>query len=305
VLLFLKHEDDKINRVLTALAFLTAAAVTLYIFSRGATPPDTLGLRGTGLTAADFFFASFVIGLALALFAAIAALDPTSFYPRFIGAASEPESILYFRAIGQDTLPPGSHWAARVADGRERWKAIGERSDPELQELLASSFHEDARRLAHRAYHKMYRFTECNAFVDLAVMSLALLGVSRLDSASSSLRWGIIAAMLVLYSWAPMYDYWALVRQNFPDVGREYSDRPWRLRVFVFFLPLSAVSTGLLLLYTHYWPSLVFALSATALLRLLSLHGRRLRVARTEFPLAVSVLAAAVGVGVLIWLATW
>jgi hypothetical protein len=34
VLLFLKHQDDKINRVLTALAFLTAAGVTLYIFGR-------------------------------------------------------------------------------------------------------------------------------------------------------------------------------------------------------------------------------------------------------------------------------
>jgi hypothetical protein len=41
-LLFLKHQDDKINRVLTALAFLTAAGVTLYIFSRSNPAPTDL-----------------------------------------------------------------------------------------------------------------------------------------------------------------------------------------------------------------------------------------------------------------------
>jgi hypothetical protein len=124
VLLFLKHEDDKINRVLTALAFLTAAAVTLYIFSRGTTSPETLELRRTDLTAADFFFGSYVLGLALALLAAIAALDPTSFYPRFVGAKGEPESILYYRAIGQDNLAqPSTGSRPSGPDWRATWRA--------------------------------------------------------------------------------------------------------------------------------------------------------------------------------------
>jgi hypothetical protein len=306
VLAFLKHEDDKINRVLTALAFLTAAAVTLYIFSRGPLAPSTLDLRHTELTGADFFFATFLVGLALALLSAIAALDPTSFYPRFLGAQDEPESLIYYRAIGQDQLPADSPWRERGADtGEARWDQIGGAREWSLREALAHSYHTDARRLSHRAFHKVYRFSECNAFVNLAVMSLALLGISRLEFGSASLRWWIISTMLVMYSWAPLYDYWALVRQNFPDIGREYIGRPWRAEIFVFLLPLSIMSTLLLAKFTDYWPSLAFALGGTAFVRLLSLHGRRWRPFGVQGPLIASTAAAGLGIFVFVWLWTW
>jgi hypothetical protein len=307
VLLFLKHEDDKINRVLTALAFLTAAAVALYVFS--AHEPASLDLKHSDLTAADFFFATFIIGLALAVLAAIAALDPTSFYPRFLGTHDEPESLLYYRAIGQDVLSAESRWREiGVEDGRGRWQAYGAAGEASLREALAHSYHLDARRLSHRAYHKVYRFTECNAFVNAAVMSLALLGISRLEFASASFQWWIIATMLVLYSWAPFYDYWVLVRQNFPDVGREYIEEPWRWQAFAFLLPLPLVSTYLLIRFTQYWPTLAFALAETVLVRLLSLHGRRWRVLSRRGLLVAQVapaVVAAVGVCLIAWLYTW
>jgi hypothetical protein len=295
VLLFLKHEDDKINRVLTALAFLTAAAVALYIFSGRGSAPATLALRDSSLTAADFFFASFIIGLALALLSAIAALDPTSFYPRFIGSSGEPESLLYYRAIGQDELAPDSPWRERCADGEERWVALASASAGELRELLARSYHVDARRLSHRAHHKVYRFTECNTFVTIAVVSLALLGVARLDPASESLRWWVLVALLIAYSWSPTYDYSMLVRRNFPDVGPEYAGDPWRPTVVFFFIPIAVVSTLLLLKFKDHWPTLLFALCATGLVRLLSLHLRKQRIWGAPVPLILSLLGAFVG----------
>ena len=76
VLLLLKHEDDKINRVLTALAFLTAAGVTLYIFSRsGKGGPDFPSFGGADIKMDDYFFACFGVGVAMPW---RWSLDPTS-----------------------------------------------------------------------------------------------------------------------------------------------------------------------------------------------------------------------------------
>src|SRR3954452_18910551 len=83
VLLFLKHQDDKINRVLTALAFLTTAGVTLYIFSRAKpASPDFPQFANSYVHADDYFFGAFLLGLFASVVLALAALDPTSFTPR-------------------------------------------------------------------------------------------------------------------------------------------------------------------------------------------------------------------------------
>lgn len=304
VLAFLKHEDDKINRVLTALAFLTAAAVALYIFSRGQTPPTTLPLRGTTLTAGDLFFGSFVIGLVGALLAAVAALDPTSFYPRFLGSRSEPKSVLYYRAIGQDDIAEPTD---DVPDGRSRWAEIAARSDEQLWALLGDSYHEDARRLAHRARHKVYRFTECNAFVELAIASLALLGLVRLGNRSDEAGWWLVSLVLIAYAWLPAYDFLVLIRRNFPDVGREYmTDRTcsWWMSLTLFFIPTAVVTSILVATQHRHWAAIVYVFASTLVLRLLSLHLRRPRWLGIPAPLVCALATFAGGLAILIWLWT-
>jgi hypothetical protein len=107
VLLFLKHQDDKINRVLTALAFLTAAGVTLYIFSRSdtAASADFPTVANVEVHMDDYFFASFIIGVAVSVALALVSLDPTSFVPHFFGhhhqGAPRKHSLLYYDAIAR------------------------------------------------------------------------------------------------------------------------------------------------------------------------------------------------------------
>jgi hypothetical protein len=258
VLLFLKHQDDKINRVLTALAFLTAAGVALYIQGRTNSP---LLFANHDVEADNYFFASFLFGLFFALSIALVALDPTSVVPRYL----DPEgstSILFWQSIG----------------GREseQWAAT---RGPGAAASLADSFHLDARRLAHRARHKVRRFGQATAFVQLAVVSLTLLGLIRLSNASEHGRWVLATVLLTLFSAMPLIDFEYQRRLNFPDVGSEYVRAAkgrlagrsilWYAKRN-FFLPFFIVSTvGLILDFSHVEP-VTFALFGTLLLRLLA-----------------------------------
>ena len=106
VLLFLKHQDDKINRVLTALAFLTAAGVTLYIFSGSdrLSQADYPRFTDSGVRIDDYFFGSFIVGVAVSVALALVSLDPTSYFPRFLGQTAVGErSLLYYAAINEQS----------------------------------------------------------------------------------------------------------------------------------------------------------------------------------------------------------
>lgn len=253
VLAFLKHEDDKIGRVLTALSFLTAAGVALFVFQGHA--HDPLRLDGT-LDAADFLFAGFTVSLVLALLAILAALDPTSQTPRFLARPSGRQSILFYHSIYE----------------RRGWSALN--ADPGyLEEALAESFHQDTEELARRAEHKVQRFADARVFVHLAVVMLALLGIARSDALSATTRWWLMVSVLGLIGLlAPGWDiYWqrhhgfaglaAVTRRSLLSIGLLYS------------LPaLFAVALLVTADFTSSWRpqlvSLVFALGALLFSRL-------------------------------------
>jgi hypothetical protein len=252
-LLFLKHQDDKINRVLTALAFLTTAGVTLYIFSRQPAKPDFPHFANTYVRADDFFFGAFLIGLFGSVSLALVALDPTSFAPRFARVA-EPGSILFYRAI--------------AGMSAEDWDEVF--SDPHLQHRLARDFHGDARRLSHRAIHKVRRFSSATAFVQFTVASLALLGIMRLNHLRPSDRWWVATALLVVYSALPAIDFLYLRIHNFPGVGREYADEWINIRALLFYSPFFAVSLVALIHAHRDWQPVAFALVGTLVMRRLA-----------------------------------
>jgi hypothetical protein len=253
-LLFLKHQDDKINRVLTALAFLTTAGVTLYIFSRKPASPDFPQFANAYVRADDYFFGVFLIGLFASVVLALAALDPTSFTPRFVGIVTEPKSILFYRAI--DGMKPAE------------WDAVLD--DPHLQRRLAEDFHRDARRLSHRATHKVRRFSSANAVVQLTVAALTLLGVMRLNHVRTEDRWWLATALLIVYIALPVMDFIYLRVYNFPGVGREYADAWTSVRAAVFYGPFFIVAL-LGLLHAHRdWQPVTFALFGTAAIRRLA-----------------------------------
>ena len=77
VLAALKHQDDKLNRTLTALAFLTAAGVTLFLsLERIAEPREPVYFAEGGPSVTAVMFVIFLAAVALALLTALAAIGP-------------------------------------------------------------------------------------------------------------------------------------------------------------------------------------------------------------------------------------
>lgn len=261
VLLFLKHQDDKINRVLTALAFLTTAGVTLYIFGRTKAPADFPRFYNASLRADDYFFFCFLVGLFLALSFALVALDPTSFMPRFLRAHGS-ESILFYQAIA--TL------------GRTGWDSI--LNDPDIESRLASSFHGDALRLSHRAVHKVRRFSAASAFVQFTVVTLALLGIVRVNHFSVDTRWWLVSGTIIVYSAFPTIDFLYFRTADFPDVGPDYVDENGAGRVLLeaagFYLPVFVMSTVGLLAAHGEWQPITAAFGGTLAIRIISVSHR-------------------------------
>src|SRR5207248_1422335 len=156
-------------------------------------------------------------------------------------------SILFYRSIADRNF--------------EEWRRVRTNG---AASLLADSFHVDARRLSHRAMHKVRRFGQATAFVQFTVVSLALLGLMRLNHVIIHDRWRAVAALLIAYTVLPGIDFAYQRGLNFPGVGQEYAgpfqktgdlDRPsvqperrlrararWFLTPFFFFAPYFVVS---------------------------------------------------------------
>jgi hypothetical protein len=263
VLAFLKHQDDKIGRVLTALAFLTAAGAALFLFS-GHPQVHPLVFDRT-IDAADFFFAAFMVSLLFALLAILAAVDPTTQAPRFLGQAGQRETILFYGAI----YKAQPNWLAPDEDVER------------LNEKLAKSFHEDAQELARRAEHKVSRFADSRAFVHVSIVALTLLGIARIDGFDVRFRWWLIASLLVLVAFLPVWDiYWhrhfgfARLRTD----TQKPKGKDWVIWSVVLFLAPAIVATGLLVsggIASKNYPQLVsisYALGSLLLSRFFLRH---------------------------------
>src|SRR5437773_3366696 len=86
-----RHTDEKLRSLLGAIAFLTAAGVTLFTFAaRFSGPPSSAaGANGKILavspaTAGDIVFALFMLGIFLSISSALVALTPDSHAPGFL-----------------------------------------------------------------------------------------------------------------------------------------------------------------------------------------------------------------------------
>ena len=271
VLLFLKHQDDKINRVLTALAFLTAAGVTLYVVTRapsvdGLAPPPTFS--NTHVQLDDYFFASFILGVALSVALSLVALDPTSFRPRFLDRHPDPDtekhSLLFYEAIQR--LP------------RKKWHGLIEASD--LRTQYIRSLNDDAHRLSRRAIHKVHRFGTASCVVQFTIVALALLGMTRLDRVHASASWKLIVAVLGVYAVMPLVDYLYFLALDFPDVQRHegiegahpQDTRETAIRIagaLCFLLPFLGVALAALATRPHQWQTVTVVLFGTLALRLI------------------------------------
>src|ERR1700694_2601919 len=175
VLAALKHQDEKLNRTLTAIAFLTAAGVTLYT-----TVGKNVSLTYDGMSAnvPTFFFVLFLVLVVLALVSALAAIGPSTPLRDKSDYQGKSGSLIYYEFIRRD----------------EEWPKYIDWAPAQLYEKLAKNFHNESLTIARRVRYKVARSRESGSFVQLVIISLSLLGIFSVESFSASTRWWIASS---------------------------------------------------------------------------------------------------------------
>ncbi len=251
VLTALKHQDDKLNRTLTALAFLTAAGVTLYLNRQPKTP---VSFAEGGPSIPDVMFVIFLVAVTLALLTALAAIGPGTplrFRPK--SESTSKTSLLYYAFIARD-----DHWDDYIHV-----------PDEYLDDLLARNLHAESKDLAHRVNYKVARSRESGAFVQLAILSLTLLGIFQAGGLSETTRWWIVAVLVFIVLVLP---FWELCQMRKYEYGR--ADWGWAYYVLALSVALSAAMLVVGELADRHWEALVYALFVLLLTRLALLSGR-------------------------------
>jgi hypothetical protein len=202
VLAALKHQDEKLNRTLTALAFLTVAGVALFPKITG----SGIVFNDAGPGASAVLFAVFLIAVAISVIVTLTAIGPGRPLPKppsQEARAQRKSSLLYYARISRD----------------EQWQKRLEEPPEALMKELASNFHSEAQLIASRIDYKVTRAREANTWVQLAIVALALMGIFGASGLSSSARWWIAAALILAVLAAPLWDLRVMRETDFIRSG--------------------------------------------------------------------------------------
>lgn len=206
VLAALKHQDDKLNRILTALAFLTVAGVALSpkVTQLGGGP--VLGDSGPGAPVVLFvvFLAAVAIGVIVTL-TAIGPGSPLRHPPSPERRAGRPGSLIFYAFISRD----------------EQWDDRFDMPGEQLTQELAKNLHRETKQIAQRVDYKIVRAREAGAWVQLAIVALALMGVLGATGLSSTTRWWIACGLLVVVLTIPFWDL--VVMRDTRYIDKDYS----------------------------------------------------------------------------------
>lgn len=247
---FGRHLDEKLRSLITALAFMTAAGISIFVFAARSGSND-LQFDGHSWNVANVFFVVFVVSITLSLASAMVAMDPTGHRPHFLHGAPIPHSILYYEAILADPWWQLPHSAVTLDD---------------LHDRLFRSLRGDTFSLARRARHKAARAQNCEALLAVAMVCLVIVSIARLPQSGAATRTYLVLGVLGLFSASPFVTYWRMRAADFPALsGREVvASRGNAARLATFFvLPfLTFVFLALLSLIWEraHWPALVFGI---------------------------------------------
>ena len=128
--------------------------------------------------------------------------------------------------------------------------------------------------------YKVARSRESGAFVQLAILSLTLLGIFEARGLSDSARWWIVTALVLVVLTLPFWELWQMQVYEFEDPkwGGPYV---WLMVAVV--LVATVLVTGELA--DHHWEALYYSLFVLLLSRLALLSGGA---ARLLLPIAVA-----------------
>jgi hypothetical protein len=185
VLAALKHQDDKLNRTLTALAFLTVAGVGLF----PQISESEVVFGGSGPRATAVLFVVFLVAVAIGVTIALAAIGPGKPLPKN-PSRHLPSSLLYYAFISRD----------------RKWKKKKGWPPEKLLKKLAKDLHNETREISYRVDYKVARAREASTWVQLVIVSLALMGIFGASGISSSARWWIASGLLFVVLSIPFWE---------------------------------------------------------------------------------------------------
>jgi Pycsar effector protein len=265
-----KHQDDKIGRFLTAIAFLFTGAVALA--SRTKLVDGTVSVDDSPRYLALICLGIF-LGLAvLSVLLLVIAIGPNLALPH--PGASGLRSRLFFLAIAGYSP---THW-------NNRW-TLG----PGREEML-QMYVREAHNLAGKTDFKYSRTNEARALFTLGLLFLALsivlafLSVGRFGpSSSATLPWdsltrNIVGTTLATFAFFLAYDYMRLDQA----LGNYEDERRWFRVVPMYFLPAAAVAYVLAMLMPaavpgSRWPLAVAITAAVLAGLIIGLRAQRSR----------------------------
>ncbi len=175
-----KHQDDKIGRLLTAIAFLTAAALALAGFSDGKLLSANIDLGSTlepievplGLV----FLSCYLIGVVITVIQLLGSLSTPLMLPGLDGSKDTIKnahpSTVYFLEIEKNS--------------REEWKEVISADVASLEARQVDALRREVLNLAQRTSFKYNRSTEALAALTWSLICLALVVVCVVIAAMSN-----------------------------------------------------------------------------------------------------------------------
>lgn len=180
-----KHQDDKIGRILTGIAFLTAAALA-FANQTGIGIATRFAVSDRELPLLAFAVGAFVIGVVLTVSLLLSSLTTGLTLP---GSAppsrrepGKPSSLIYFYSIAR---VPKEEW-------RERWNSS---SSEVLNDELRRDYIDETYNLAQRTNHKYTRTNEAAAALSLTFFALGVSFILGLAVATTSSRDGSLVPL--------------------------------------------------------------------------------------------------------------
>lgn len=178
-----KHQDDKIGRLLTAIAFLTAAALALANLAQGHVIRALFNVGGSPVPLALYSLSAFLFGVLVTVVLLVTSFatplrlpglqQPSRKRPPFYVTDAETSQI-YFSEISRTS----------VDEWRDKWEVAAEELKKERRESLVLEIHN----LSVRTSFKYHRTSEAIGFFSFALMLFGLAVLFATFAATSARR---------------------------------------------------------------------------------------------------------------------
>lgn len=177
-----KHQDDKIGRLLTGLAFLTAASLALAGLNGAEFLRHDFDVRPFTLPLGLISLSAFLVGVVLAVLLLVASFGTPLRLPGQRATSDGRSAVTWAKGI------PGSavYFFAITNLSLSEWETKWQASAGELKRERRESLFPETHNLAARTTFKYDRVAEATSIVSLALLSFLLAGLFVLFAADAS-----------------------------------------------------------------------------------------------------------------------